>query len=52
MNTKDVALTNYFVKLIQRGQKTIDDVPENMKNQVKEALISAPPIKLRVGEKE
>jgi len=50
MNTKDIAQMNYYTKLIQRGAKTIEDVPSHLKDEVQELLKNAAPLEPREGE--
>jgi hypothetical protein len=44
------ALINFYVRLIQRGQKTIDEIPEKYKKVVEEELRDAPPLELTEEE--
>ena len=44
MKTKNKALVNYYARLIQKGQWKIEDVPDNLRENVTEALKALPPL--------
>lgn len=44
MNSRNKALINYYARLVQKENKKIEDIPENLQEQVKEALAALPPL--------
>jgi len=44
------ALVNLFTRLINQKRKTMDEVPEHLREEVKKQLASTPPSEPREGE--
>jgi len=51
MTNTDIALVNYFSKLIKRGVKTVDDAPENLRADITSRLKTIE-VEVREGESE
>ena len=50
MKAKNKALINYYVRLIPKGQWKIEDVPENLRTSVEEAIKASEPVEQVVDE--
>ena len=51
MNSKNKALVNYYVRLIQKETYTIDDVPVELQEKVKELLEASKEVEVEKEEK-
>ena len=49
-NTRNRALINYYARLIPKGQWKIEDVPENLRASVEEAIKASEPVEQVVDE--